>query len=279
MNTILKILGLVLAFLGVFAGCGGEPPPPTSNDALVDSGTGRDVAPTGDRPGGCVERIDRVGRFTCNNGVEVCMPDVRGSEYFMCVGATMCQPNEINPTCAGALDCTCAEVYLPSTVERTCNNDRACEDAVRQMLPQLACSPGHNRCSVNLPDGMEYAPFFDQDDGRQTFFRIMLDYQWYLTVEGVPGTVGLGRTMTSRGGPTAFMLSGLARINWSPETGILECTGTTCYSRRSSALRRILPSYEMRFVDRCEFELLEFEGDTSEPVHRSRYIASPCPSQ
>lgn len=284
----MNLIKIVLAFLlaGVFAGCGGEPPPGASHDAAmadatpvvdvstpVDNGTDRDVVPTGDQPGACRERIDRVGRFTCNNGVEVCIPDVQGGEHLMCTGAAMCQPNDVNPTCAGAQSCACTGTLSTYQMQLICNGNSACESTVRQMIPNLTCSPGHNRCSVNLPDGVEYAPFFDQEGGRETLRNILTRYHWYFFEGGM--TMDDPRTINT-GTKDIYTPSGLVQLCLWTETGCLECVGNTCYSRRSTALRSVSDSFEIRFAHQCRFEVLRFSPGSDEPTFRAEFVAVPC---
>lgn len=272
MNTINKILALVS--LGVFMGCGGEPPPGVPSDVVADAGTTSDSsAPADSGPGrdAVTPPSDRPGPGDA--AVEVCSPTIRNGERFMCVGAAMCRPNDLNPTCEGALGCTCDGAVTPYETQLICNGNSACEGAVRQMIPNLTCSPGHNRCSVNLPDGVEYAPFFDQDGSREVLFNILTRYHWYRFEGGM--AVGDPRIINT-GTSYVYTPSGLVQLCLWAETGCLECVGNTCYSRRSMALRTISDSFEIRFVHQCRFEVLRFSPGSDEPTFRAEVVAVPC---
>ena len=260
---------VVTVFLMVGAlGCGAEPP---MNTDRPDAGTTPDVQAMPDTPPGD-DRVAPPPDMAVGPDVPVppvdaspsdappamvCRPTLEPPET--CSGQ-LCQPNAFNPTCAGASGCTCdmrAE-DMPATL---CTPERmpSCRKA------QMSCSPGRNHCSINLPEGVDYAPvpFLDPDRDGRGGLRRTLGANWRradLSTGGVPLN---GSTLFS---PRGFVqvcsnlpqdLDGIPS-EMAGQPFCAECAGMTCYWNRG-ALRERLPSVEITLASSgCQIEVRYF---------------------
>lgn len=278
---------IVLAFLlaGVFAGCGGEPPPPTSNDAAVADATPivdasvptdantpvNDAPPSSDRPGACMTRFDDVGRhFICINGVEACRPSISSDDRRVtCEDQNLCRPSWVDPYCRGARACACGEM-TESQMSDVCRDDMGCATVVRSMAATslATCEPEHNRCSLNLPRDVEYTPFFLEGTRLLTVFR---QFVWSERLSnGTFRRIGAFIDM----GESPYGDHGFVQVRMF--SGAADCGGHFCYFRRSEPLRRAVTSFEIEFTDHCHFLVRRFPPGAEQPSETQEYAAGPC---
>ena len=235
-----------LAFL---VGCG--TPPMTTNDAGAPD----------DRP-------TPVDAGTTDTGpVTICHPDVNANGTIRtCAGAPLCQPNDLNPTCAGAMACTCnlTAADMPTSL-CTAETMPACMSAV-------SCTVGHNHCSINLPPSVDYAPFTMLNPsplGHGGLTRTILeDWRQINTASGTQNLHG-NSLYSSRGfvqicGRLTADIGAIPPELWG-QGYCAECSGTTCYWNRG-ALRDRAPSIEISLSgDACGMEIRYYAAGVETP--------------
>ena len=196
------------------------------------------------------------------------------------MGAAVCQPNSLNPTCAGARSCACnfREEDMPAML------------CTREMMPScmssVSCMPGRNRCSIHLPEGVAYAEFafLEARDGRGGL-RQTIREGWR--------RADLTTGSTTFNGPSLFSSRGFIQLcgilpsdldgipaNMAGEGFCADCSGTTCYWNRGP-LRGQMPSVEISIGNYpCSLEIRYYAANQEQPMRVRAYnsLHSTCSS-
>lgn len=279
----MKNLKAFLLFVGAL-GCGAEPP---MNADRPDVGTTPDVQVVQDVPHG----DDRIGPLPDQPvpPPDAPPPPEDRPPAMVCVAepapstidcrGVLCQPNSVSPVCEGASGCDCnmRAKDMPATL--------CTPEAMPTCMSMVSCSPGRNHCSVNLPEGVDYAPVraFNPDGERGGLSRT-LGEGWRR--EDLPS----GSATFARGG-TFFSARGFVVVCgsfpedlWSlpqemrGQAFCAECTGMTCYWNRGT-LRRQMPSVEIGIGELgCSLEMRYYLGGGTNPelVHRYNSLSTTC---
>jgi hypothetical protein len=272
MNSLNRFAFLVCVF--AFVACGNVPP---TNTNPVDSGSHTDLVdaslpPTDHGPSTDVPSAQDHPTPPVDAAPTVCVP----TETATCNGATLCEPNMFNPTCAGASACQCdmSDANVPAVCHTSAVMMRACHD-------EMSCSPGANHCSVDLPAGVNYAPFtYDpqfftngatpaynlgawyEPDGHGG--RRSTGYGWYNENRE---EMSFGSDVnTLRENAAGFrVISVAATINFQAATGetgmYATCSGSICYWNRSPSMAATHPSLEITFLSPCAISVRGFNAN------------------
>lgn len=281
--------------LGALTGCGTVPPSGMTPQPDVVTTGGSDAAvsdsalpadASASETGATSDRPTAPDTGTDSGPIEVCRPTIRNDQSReMCVGAAMCAPNFVNPTCEGARACTCGANNAESQANLLCNTSLSCNPLLRE-CPQdqtcraavlgtmLSCEPGNVRCSVNLPRGVAYAPFRWSDNALLNWI-LQTPRQREQDV-GMPGTAMFPLTCgdgNSRLGSVQMCTS--CRIDGTPiDVSFAECVGQTCYWRRGIADQVV--SAELVFANPCELELRVYRPGAMTPSFSETIVAYLC---
>lgn len=282
---------VMLVFLMGVLGCGAEPPTTDRPDAgaMPDAPTMPDAPIGDDRVAPPPDAVvtpdvpvmpDDVPPTGDAPAAAICRPSLEPVQT--CAGM-LCQPNPWNPTCAGASGCTC-DLQASDMPETLC--------APPGMMPAcravaVSCSPGRNHCSVNLPEGVDYAevPCLQANAEGRGGLRNTIGTGWRLE------TASSGQVRFSYPDEFIFSERGFFRIcNGLPseESGFppefagrpfcAECAGMTCYWNRG-ALRNRAPSVEIGIGPlgcSLEFRYYLAGAATPEVVRRFNSLNTAC---
>lgn len=276
----MKTLLLVSAFCLWVVGCGPELPSTPMGDASpnADAVMTADV-PTSDRDtssttdaGAPTDHVTPVEAGTDAGSAMICIPFGTMSPAERCVGAAICQPNVLNPECAGAMACDCN--LQPSDMPAalcTAETMPSCTAAV-------TCSPGRNHCSIHLPMNVDYVRFPEAmlnptPLGRGGLIRTLSDRAGWREIRSSMGyhLYDYLQPLYSDRGFVQICHILPSGVNGIPESMwnmpyCAHCSGTTCYWNRG-ALRDRGPSVEITVSDdACILHVRYYTAGTSDPV-------------
>lgn len=244
-------------------GCGG--PVPVDPMTTPDTGPAPDAAPPGDRatpPDAAVDTpVPPADRPTPGDApatdtgpdtmAEICRPTLEPPARD-CMGAALCRPNFVNPTCAGAMACTC-DLHPGDMPPMLCT-----EALMPTCLSLVSCAPGRNHCSIHLPEGVDYVPFRSLEAvAGHGGLRQTVQAGWISEDRMVEASFQDQPVIDSRGFVQVCLT--LPRNPTIPATmqgmtACAVCSGLTCYWNRGG-IRAMAPSIEIRFREgACGYE-------------------------
>jgi hypothetical protein len=318
-----SIMGALFIVFALLVGCGGDPSnlPTDTPSGSLDSGTcpsgacddaglavdvtspAEGVSPPTDTGSPAVDVVVCEPRYSCS--------DSYGRDPGTCCHGQVCRPNIANPHCVGAASCLC---QLPESMEQMCGPGSSpdCRTTVARLMTERGCTPGNNRCLVNLPDQDAPHPrwFLDQFDwefaglplqlrlnrGMRTRAALMAHtYRW-------PSGGGGGGSLNFRcedgdttGGIQTFngFFQTCFRSNWDTRLmaamgdvrHLMECSGRSCYWNRSNGMRAVQFSAQVdwdsepdpeAWAETCEIRLRVWRPGQTEPFFEERGFAANC---
>ncbi len=258
---------------------------PTSDRPMADL-TLPDISPVDDRSAQSSDVADAgadvpADLLTCER---------QGYDASYCTGSVACVPNRYDPTCSRATTCSC---NMEDPLEYMSFDSVLCAGANLAICRAAAmCTPGHNRCSPNLPDGVEYAPVvaFEPNGGHGGLRILLPDTRprtgwWTPDCSNPDGCTkhfrGVSDIIYSNRG-FLWLCSSLGSkempVEFANHRFCAECSGATCYWNRGP-LRERGPSVEISIMrDGCGLEVRYYAPGSEAPVDTVEYgwVGSPC---